>query len=68
MAQQNVQETIVRQSQLKLASEYYQQVGYKPTLKELVALSNIMAEYCLNGYTKELGTKLGQVDKILKIK
>ena len=65
---QDVQQVIVRQSQLKLASDYYEQVGYKPSLKELVALTNVLTDYCINGYTKELGSKLAQIDKILNIK
>ena len=64
----DVQQVIVRQSQLKLASDYYQSVGYKPSLKELVALTNVLTDYCINGYDKELGAKLSQIDKILKIK
>ena len=65
---QDVQQVIVRQSQLKLASEYYALVGFKPTLKELVALTNVLTDYCINGYTKEMGSKLTEIDKILKIK
>lgn len=65
---QDVQQVIVRQSQLKLASEYYELVGYKPSLKELIALTNVLTDYCIKGYDKELGSKLAQIDKILNIK
>jgi hypothetical protein len=65
---QDVQQVIVRQSQLKMASEYYALVGYKPTLKELIGLANLLCDYCINGYNKEMSPKLSQIDKILKIK
>jgi hypothetical protein len=65
---QDVQQVIVRQSQLKQATEYYALVGYKPTLKELIGLANLLSDYCINGYSKEMSPKLSQIDKILKIK
>lgn len=68
MAQSDVQNCIVRQSQLKMASEYYNLVGYKPSLRELIALTNVLTDFCINGYNKELGSKLSEIDKILKIK
>ena len=68
MAHNDVQNCIVRQSQLKMAAEYYNLVGYKPSLKELIALANVLTDFCINGFDKDLGKKLSQIDKILKIK
>lgn len=69
MAQNNsVQEAIVRQSSLKFSLEYYALVGFKPTTKEVIGLTNAVADYCTNGYSKELGETLSKIDKVLKIK
>ena len=54
MAQDN-QKVIVTQSQLKFVQDYAKQIGVNLTLKEMVAVTNVMVDYCMNGYSTELG-------------
>lgn len=57
---------IMAQSQLKMAHEFATSCGYCLSLKDLVAVSVVLAEYCENGYSKELGQRLEKVDKYLQ--
>jgi len=52
---------IARQSQLKLITEWSKDCGVCLSLKDLIAITNVMVDYVENGYSKELG---GRVDKI----
>ena len=56
---------IMTQSQLKMAQEWSQSCGYCLELKDLVALSTVLVDYCENGYTKELGERLDKVQTYL---
>lgn len=53
---------IVRQSQLKLVLEYTSQAQVQLKLKEIVGITNVMVDYCINGYSKELGDRLNGID------
>jgi len=57
---------IARQSQLKLITEWSKDCGVCLTLKDLIAITNVMVDYVENGYSKELGTRLEAVDKYVK--
>ena len=56
---------IMTQSQLKMAQEWSQSCGYCLELKDLIALSIVLVDYCENGYTKELGERLDKVQQYL---
>lgn len=56
---------IMRQSQMKIALEYYQNLGVKPTCLELIALAEHLAHFCNSGLTKEIVEKTKSVDKFL---
>ena len=64
MAQDN-QKVIVTQSQLKFVQDYAKQIGVNLTLKEMVAVTNVMVDYCMNGYSTELGKRLESIDKFI---
>lgn len=64
MAQEK-EKVIVTQSQLKFVQDYTKQIGVNLTLKEMVAVTNVMVDYCMNGYSKEIGERLDSVDKFI---
>ena len=64
----NTQESIVRQSSLKFVQEYANGLGSSLTLKETFSVANIVADYCQNGWSKELGEKVEMLDKHIEDK
>ena len=58
----NTGAAIARQSQLKLITEWSKDCGVCLTLKDLIAITNVMVDYVENGYSKDLGTRLEAVD------
>ena len=58
----NTGTSITRQSQLKLVSEWSKDCGVCLSLKDMVAITNVMVDYVENGYSKELGTRLESID------
>jgi hypothetical protein len=62
---QDTQKTIVTQSQLKFVQDYTRQIGVNLTLKEIVGVTNVLVDYCLNGYSTEIGKRLDAVDKFI---
>jgi hypothetical protein len=57
------QDSIVRQSTLKFVGEYCRIIGTPLTLKEIVGITNVLTEYCQEGYSKEMGERLEKIDK-----
>jgi hypothetical protein len=64
MAQEK-EKVIVTQSQLKFVQDYAKQLGVNLTLKEMVGVTNVMVDYCMNGYSAELGKRLDSIDKFI---
>ena len=62
---QDTQQIIVSQSQLKFVFEYASKLGLNLTLKEIVGITNVLTDYCINGYSKEIGDRLSAIDKHL---
>lgn len=62
---QSKDKQIMAQSQLKMAQEWSQSCGYCLTLKDLVSVSVVLADFCENGYSKELGERLNKVEEYL---
>jgi hypothetical protein len=62
---QEKEKVIVTQSQLKFVGDYARQIGVNLTLKELVGITNVMVDYCMNGYSAEIGKRLDIVDKFI---
>lgn len=65
---QKNQESIVRQSTLKFVGEYCRMIGTPLTLKEIVGITNVLTDYCQNGYSKEMGDRLEKIDKHIQMK
>lgn len=69
MATQNdTQKTIVTQSQLKFVQDYARQINVNLTLKETIGICNVMVDYCMNGYSSEIASRLDAIDKFIKEK
>lgn len=64
MAQDN-QKIIVTQSQLKFVFDYTNKLGVNLKLKEIVGITNVLVDYCINGYSKEIGDRLESIDKFI---
>jgi hypothetical protein len=60
------QDSIVRQSTLKFVGDYCKMIGTPLTLKEVVGVTNVLVDYCQNGYSKELGERLEKIDNHIK--
>jgi hypothetical protein len=65
---QKNQESIVRQSTLKFVGEYCRIIGTPLTLKEVVGITNVLTEYCQEGYSKEIGDRLEKIDEHIQKK
>lgn len=63
---QKTQDSIVRQSTLKFVGDYCRMIGTPLTLKEVVGITNVLTDYCQNGYSKELGERLDKIDQHIK--
>jgi hypothetical protein len=66
MAQQDTNIVICRQSQLKFVMDYSKQIGKPLKLKEMVRISNVLVDYCMNGNTKDINDTLGKIDEYLQ--
>jgi hypothetical protein len=67
MAQEK-EKSIATQSQLKFVQDYLKQINLNLTLKETVGITNVMVDYVINGYSKEIGERLDSIDKFIKSK
>ena len=56
---------IVSQSMLKFTQEYSKQINRPFKLKEIAAITNVLVDYCMNGYSKEIGERLDSIDKFI---
>lgn len=59
----DVQSTIVRQSQLKLVLDYTTMMGVKLPLKDIVGISVVMTDFCLNGWSADLKKRIEACDE-----
>jgi predicted GNAT superfamily acetyltransferase len=62
------QEAIVRQSQLKWTFDYLKQINLNLPLKDICGIVNVMTDYCLKGYSKDIAGRLEAIDKFIKTK
>jgi hypothetical protein len=60
--------SIVRQSSLKFVGEYCRSTNMNLTLKEIIGITNVITDYCLYGYNKEIGERLDKIDSHLREK
>jgi hypothetical protein len=62
---QDKDKQIITQSQLKLVIDYSKQINVDLNLKEIVGITNVLVDYCLNGYTKEISERLDAIDNFI---
>jgi hypothetical protein len=65
---QNKEESIARMNQLSLVMNYLKQINLNLPLKDIVAINNVMTDYVINGYSKEIGSRLDAIDKHIQSK
>ncbi len=65
---QNKERQIATQSSLKLVNDWSNSCGKCLTLKELVGITNVIVDYVENGYSKEIGDRIGTIDEHMKTK
>lgn len=66
--EQSTQKIIVNQSMIKFTSDYLKQINLNLPLKDVIAITNVLSDYCVNGYSKEIGSRLEAIDKYIKDK
>lgn len=62
---QDKEKIIVSQSMLKFTQQYSEQLKKTFTLKETCAITNVLVDYCINGYSKEIGDRLDSIDNFI---
>ena len=62
------QDSIVRQSSLKFVQDFQRTIGTPLTLKEILGITNVIVDYCQNGYSKELGDRISKIDDYIQSK
>jgi hypothetical protein len=69
MANNNsTQDSIVRQSSLKFVQDYQRTIGTPLTLRELLGITNVIVDYCQQGWSKDIADKIDKIDKHLSSK
>lgn len=63
---QKTQQSIMRQSQIKNVIEYCNIINKPLSLKEIIGVTNVLVDYCENGYSKEIGDRLDKIDNHIK--
>ena len=62
----NTNQSIIAQSSLKMSQEWANSCNLCLSIKDLVSVSVVIAEFCEKGYSPELGERLNKVDKYLQ--
>lgn len=60
------QEQIIRQSQIKLALDYFNACGICPTLADLMKITTMLEKYIIDGYSPDLVSKFENIDKFIQ--
>ena len=63
---QNKERQIATQSSLKLVLDWGNHADFKLSLKELVAITNVIVDYVETGYTAEIGVRLETIQSYLE--
>ena len=62
------QDSIVRQSSLKFVQDYQRTIGCPLTIKEIIGITNVIVDYCQNGWSKDLGERVDKMDTFIQSK
>ena len=57
------QEQIIRQSQIKLALDYFNSCNICPTMVDLMKTTTMLEQYIVNGYSNDLVSSFNELDK-----
>ena len=68
MANNTTQDSIVRQSSLKFVQDYQRTIGTPLTLKEILGITNVIVDYCQQGWSNEVGEKIDKIDNHIQSK
>jgi hypothetical protein len=60
---EKTQESIVRQSQLKFVLDYTTLMGVKLSLKDIIGITNVLVDFCLNGWSTDLRKRVEACDE-----
>lgn len=60
------QRIIVRQSMMKFALDYFNQCSICPTMEDVVKVTTILENFCIDGYSKDMMTKFAKIDQYIK--
>jgi len=56
---------IIRQSMSKLALQYFENCGVCPTMADLIKITTMLEDYTINGYSKEMVSKMEKLDNYI---
>ena len=59
-------ERIARQSQIKFVFDYTQALGKELDMKTMVAATEVLTDWIVNGYTTKIGDRLEKLDDYIK--
>lgn len=57
------QEQIIRQSQISTAVNYFNLIGKKPSMVDLIKVSTMMEKFITDGYSKSMVELMEKVDE-----
>lgn len=60
------QDSIVRQSSLKFVQDYQRTIGCPLTIKEIMGITNVIVDYCQNGWSKDLSERVDKIDTFIQ--
>jgi hypothetical protein len=60
------QRIIVRQSMMKFSLDYFNHCGICPTMEDVVKVTTILENFCIEGYSKDMMTKFEKIDQYIK--
>jgi hypothetical protein len=68
MATNSTGKAIASQSQLKFVLDYAMYMDKKLSLKDMIAITNVLVDYVENGYSTELSNRISKIDEYLENK
>lgn len=68
MATNSTSKAIATQSQLKFVLDYSIHMDKKLSLKDMVAITNVLVDFVENGYSTELANRISKIDEYLENK
>jgi len=57
---------IIRQSMSKLALQYFENCRVCPTMADIVKITTMLEDYTINGYSKDMVSKMEKLDEYIQ--